>query len=437
MCIRDRATGEIKAIANLGRVDSLRYVEKYNYIVGSEGLTEPGSTLKLASMMALFEGTSVKPTDSVETGNGKYKFYESTMTDVKYGGYGTITVQEAFEKSSNIGISKLVNQHFGTDPQKFINYLYDYGLGTALKFQIKGAAHPYIKDRSDPTWSGTTLPWMSIGYELKVSPLNILTFYNAVANDGKMIEPMLVKKILRGNNLVKEFQPRVLSQKICSDKTLKYVQDMLEGVVERGTAKGIRDDDYKIAGKTGTAQKLVNKEYSQTYYSSFVGYFPADKPKYTCIVVIDNPKGVNQYGGEVAAPVFKEIADKIYVRDFEIHEPIPQVKADSTIFPVIRSGYFHDLDMICDRLGINTVVDKSIEDWVTTTTHTAKVEWVNNDIKKGTIPNVVGMTLRDAMYLLESNHFEVRYEGVGRVVEQSIPAGRSAERNTVITLKLE
>lgn len=430
-------TGEIKAIANLGRKDSLVYAEKYNYIVGNQGLTEPGSTLKLASMMALLEETNLRPSDTVATGDGKYRFYDRIMRDVKPEGYGTITLQEAFEKSSNIAVSRLINEYFGADPQRFIQYLYDFGLGAPLQFQIKGSATPYIKDKTDPSWSGTTLPWMSIGYEMKTSPLHLLMFYNAVANDGKMIEPIIVRKVARGNNAVKTYTPRVISQKICSDKTLETVQSMLTGVVDNGTARNIKSKNYSIAGKTGTAQKLVGGAYSKTYYSSFAGYFPADAPRYSCIVIIDNPKGVLQYGGDVAAPVFKEIVDRIYVRDHAIHQPIPRVAPDSTTFPVIRSGNFHDLQMICERIGVQTVASDSIDEWVTTKTHTTAVEWVDNQIQKGFIPNVVGMTLRDALYVLEANNYRVRYEGIGRVAEQSEFPGRKAEEGTIVTLKLE
>ena len=429
-------TGEIKAISNLSRTSSDRYAERYNYAVGSQGLTEPGSTFKLASMITLLEDTDISLEDSIETGDGKYKYYDRIMPDHKPGGFGKITIKDAFAKSSNIAISKLVYAHFGKNPQRFLNYLKDMGLGKPIGFQMVGEGHPYIKDTTDETWSGVSLPWMSIGHELTMTPLQTLTFYNAIANDGKMIRPIIVKTTMNAGEPIKTFESTTLNKKICSDKTIEKVKILLREVVVNGTASNIKHSHYPIAGKTGTSQKLINGRYTRKYYTSFVGYFPAENPKYSCIVVIDNPKGYRQYGSDVAAPVFKEIADKIYASNIQMHPAMPEkFYVDETIFPVIRSGNLEDLVMICNQLGVSNH-KKSGNEWVKTKTGSNYVNWVSNDPKTGLVPDVVGMTLKDALYILENQGLKVNYKGAGRVVQQSAPPGRKAVKGSKIFLEL-
>ena len=431
-------TGEIKAIANLKRNKKKgTYSEAYNYAVGAQGLTEPGSTFKLASMMALLEDTSLDLEDKVETGSGTYKFHDKIMRDHKPGGYGTLTVQEVFEKSSNIGVSKLVNNHFGHKPERFYNYIRNMGLKEPLHFQLKGEGIPYIKHPNDKTWSGVSLPWMSIGYELQLTPLHTLAFFNAVANGGKMIRPVLVKNVMQANEVLQTFGTKVINPKICSDKTLKKLRTMLEGVVIRGTARNIYDEKVRIAGKTGTAQKVKNGKYTRTYYTSFAGYFPAEKPKYSCIVVIDSPKGYQQYGGDAAAPVFKDIADKIYVSDLELHDQLEgNPRSQDGVFPVIRAGLKPDLQEICDRLGI-AHKDSDTDEWVRTSTKGNAVIWQDAKIKPNIVPDVRGMTLRDALYLLENMSLRVTFQGKGRVVTQSLPPKMrfNKEKQIFLTLK--
>lgn len=431
-------TGEIKAISNLTRYEKSDYVdyrEIYNYAV--QGATEPGSTFKLASFIALLEDSHVLLSDSVDTGNGKYKYHDRTMPDDKRGGYGKLTVRQVFEKSSNIGTSKLIYEHFGPNPQKYVDYLNNFGLNSLLDFQLVGEGLPYIKNPDDKSWSGTTLPWMSIGHELLQTPLQTLTFYNAVANDGKMIQPILVKRISKAGEAVKAFHSVVLNKKICSESTLNKVRELLEGVVERGTAKNIRGSHYKIAGKTGTAKKVKEGGgYKREYYTSFCGYFPAKNPKYSCIVVIDNPKGYRQYGSDVAAPVFKEIADKIYALDIKMHEPLPgEFEMEKGIFPVIQAGRHEDLKMICNELGIANH-SYTEEEWVRAQRSTNYVKWRANEISPQLVPNVTGMTLRDALYILENNGLKVRHKGIGRVKSQSYQPGAKAVKGSTITLKL-
>ncbi|MFT4834901.1 MAG: cell division protein FtsI (penicillin-binding protein 3) [Marinoscillum sp.] len=430
-------TGEIKAISNLSRNSNGDYYERYNYAVGSQGAREPGSTFKLASMIALFEDSDIKLTDSVDTGNGAMKFFNETMRDHKPGGYGKLTVQEVFEKSSNIGTAKLITEHFGSKPSKYTDYIKNIGLDKPLGFQMVGEGTPYIKDPTDSTWSGISLPWISHGYELKMTPLQTLALYNAVANNGKMIQPLIVKSVKKANRNIEKYEAEVLNPKICSKSTLRDVKIMLEGVVERGTAQNIKNDRYKIAGKTGTAKKVQNGKYTNAYYTSFAGYFPADAPKYSCIVVIDEPKGYQIYGSDVAAPVFKEIADKIYALETNLHKELEDNRIQySGVFPVIRSGKQSELQMITNELGISNHSD-SESAWVKTDVVNHSVFWEDNTPKADRVPDVRGMTLRDAIYLLENAGLKVALAGRGRVSSQSISPGTKYSKGATIKLELE
>lgn len=429
-------TGEIKAISNLSRNSKGQYYERYNYAVGSQGAREPGSTFKLASMIALLEDSNIALTDTVDTGNGVIKFFGETMRDHKPGGFGALTVKEVFEYSSNIGTAKLITQHFGDNPSRFTDYLKNIGLDKPLGFQMVGEGLPYIKDPSDSTWSGVSLPWISHGYELKMTPLQTLTLYNAVANNGKMIQPLIVKAVKKANKKIEKYTGKVINPKICSDQTLKEVRLMLEGVVERGTASNIRGTRYKIAGKTGTAKKVENGRYTNAYYTSFAGFFPAENPKYSCIVVIDDPKGFQIYGSDVAAPVFKEIADNIYSLEVDMHQELPDNRDQfAGVFPVIRSGKQDELKMISNTLGISNHSDTDAV-WVTTDVVNHSVFWKSNETKGDRMPDVRGMTLRDAIYVLENMGLEVKVSGRGRVEQQSLMPGTKILRGTNIKLEL-
>ncbi|WPP53179.1 penicillin-binding protein [Catalinimonas niigatensis] len=427
-------TGEIKAISNLTRYSNGNYGESYNYAVG--GLTEPGSTFKLASVIALMEEAKLSLNDSMDAEEGRFEFYDRVMTDHKYGGYGMISFKDAFAQSSNIAISRWVNHHFGLKPERFIEYLQSMGLAEQVGFQIRGEGVPYIKKPGDKSWSGVSLPWMSIGYELKLTPIQMLTFYNAIANDGRMIQPIIVKSVKQADKEVERYRGRVLKEQVCSRETLEKVKVMLENVVEEGTASNIKNDFYKIAGKTGTAQKLKDGRYTRKYYTSFVGYFPADAPKYSCIVVIDNPKGFEQYATGVAAPVFKNIADKIYATDLEIHEPLPQQFArEEGIFPVIQAGRYDDLQTVMNTLKIEHEPTDAAE-WVRAQRIGNKVGWKESTASFEYIPDVRGMTMRDAIFLLENRGLRVSYQGSGRVLKQSQIPGDKVIKGSKISLQL-
>ncbi|KAA9339107.1 PASTA domain-containing protein [Hymenobacter busanensis] len=431
-------TGEIKAVANLGKVADGEYREDYNYAIADQGRTEPGSTFKLASMMALFEDNpELDLTDTVNTGrSGSMKIAGAVKTDSHP--YGRITVQQVFEKSSNIGVAKLVNDHFNAEPSKYTDYLKKFGLHQPLGFQMTGEAKPYVKDPQDRSWSRTSLSTMSIGYELKLAPLQTLAFYNAVANGGVKVQPMIVKEIKQADQVLERFETKVLNPKICSDATLAKVRAMMEGVVEHGTARGIRTPDYSIAGKTGTAWKFKNGRYTKTYSTSFCGYFPADKPKYSCIVVVDSPRSGRIYGADVAAPVFREVADKAMARDQASQRPLlaraPKRKA---LVPAAHAGLQDELLLVCSRLGVsNHPASVGSEDWVRADTQGQSVKWQPVADRRGRMPNVAGLTRRDALFLLENRGLRVRTIGTGRVSRQSVPTGMPLQRGAVVMLEL-
>lgn len=433
-------TGHIKAMSNLQKnKNGQGYSESYNYAVGDIGNTEPGSTFKLLSMLALLEENKVGLNELIETGNGAHRFYNQTMYDAKWGGYGTITIKEAFEKSSNVAISKLVDMHFGSSPSKFMAYIDKVGLSEPFGLQLAGEGKPFFKKPGSKTWYGTSLPWISIGYESKLNPIHTLALYNAVANDGKMVKPLFVKAIGRGNQVEKTFATEVVRERIASEKTIQQLQRLLEGVVLQGTAKNILNENYSIAGKTGTAQKLIDGKYTETYYTSFAGYFPADRPKYSMIVVIDSPKGFAAYGGDVSAPVFKEIADRIFALDMELNprnqSKILQAQSQDPALPVIHAGKGEELQGIFEKLALN-VKSPSSEDWVKPVSRTTKVNLAINNTEVPVVPDVSGMPLRDALYILENKGLKVSYRGSGNVLEQSLEPGTKLSSDLTINLIL-
>ncbi|MCD4834342.1 MAG: PASTA domain-containing protein [Bacteroidales bacterium] len=436
------STGEIKAIVNLERNSKGQYKELYNYAIGES--RAPGSTFKLASIIALLEDGYVDLDDTVNTGNGEILYYDKKITDTKKGGHGICTVQEVFEVSSNVGISKLVTDYYIGKEEKFINRLYSMNLNNRLGIAIKGEGEPEIKYPGDKFWSGVTLPQMSIGYEVRLTPLQMLTFYNAIANDGKMVQPKFVKGLMYHGDLVKIFDTKVLKQSICSRSTLRKVKIMLEGVVERGTAKNIRNTNYKIAGKTGTAQ-IANKESGYidksriSYQASFAGYFPADNPKYSCIVVVNAPSRNVYYGNIVAGPVFREIADKVYATNFEMYDGLNLATDETTSevkIPYTKNSYKDELKYALTDLGINVNDKDVVSDWVITTKLDSCVKLGNRTITENLMPNVKGMGVKDAVFILENIGMSVELQGRGTILKQSITPGGRVSRGDLVVLEM-
>ena len=439
------ATGAVKAIANLKRTTSGSYYEGYNYAIGES--TEPGSTFKLPALIAALEDGYVDMGDIIDCGDGSKQYYDRTMSDSNHddGGWGKITVQRILEVSSNIGMAEIITKSYSENPQQFIDHLAKMNLRDKLGIEIEGEGKPYIKNTSEDTWSGISLAWMAHGYELQVTPLQILAFYNAVANGGRMVKPKFVEKITKGRKVVKEIQTEVLNPRICSKETIEKVQSALEGVVSNGTASNLRNADYKIAGKTGTAQIANNRGGVNAYkdkskvshQASFVGYFPADNPQYSCIVVINAPSRNVYYGNLVAGPIFKEVADKVYANSLEMHEELEQQKffANSAI-PYSKHGYKDNIEQVFSALDIPVKSSAGDENWVVTSTQSKGVQLAPRAIRENLVPNVVGMGLRDAIYLLENQGLRVKISGAGVVKSQSLTAGERIQQGQQIQIEL-
>lgn len=394
--VMETKTGKVKAVANLGRTSKGTYYEKLNYAVGEAH--EPGSTFKLMAMIAALEDKVVDVNTPISTGNGILTFFgKYKVRDSKKGGYGTLTAAKAFEVSSNTGLVKIIYDNYKKNPQKFVDRLYNMGLNKRLGLSIRGEAIPKIPYPTDAGWDGLDLPWMAYGYGVAITPLQTLTFYNAVANNGVMLKPRFIDKISTiGNAPQQIFGKEILNPSICSQTTADKVRKMMFNVVDKkwGTGHSIKDDVFTMAGKTGTCQVDYTKDEVQ-YISSFVGYFPAEAPKYSCIVVIHRPdKSLGYYGSTVAAPVFKKIAKKIY-----------------TATPITTELNFNQINALEPKI--------------------ASVELTHNQI-----PNLKGLTVREALFILESMGLEVQIKGSGKVKKQSLNAGTRVKENQKITIEL-
>ncbi len=426
-------TGYIKAIANLKRHKDGSYGEDLNFAISESA--EPGSTFKLASLIAVLEEGKFDTNELVNTGISSYA--NRKMEDSHEEGYGRISLSKAFEVSSNVGISEITTRTFSKNPQKFVDYLYDMNLNKSLGIDLKGEGRPYVKNTKDKTWSKTSLPWMSIGYELMITPLQTLTFYNSIANNGVMVKPLFVKEIMQTGKLIEKRGAVVLNKSVCSEKTLLKVQAILQGVVEHGTAKHLLNTVYKIAGKTGTAKiDYHNNKESNIYRASFVGYFPADNPKYTCIVIVNNPTKGIYYGGAIAAPVFKEIADKVYATELDIHQQ-RKIEYKKIAIPFVEAGNKQEIYTIYSNLNLPFFSDNTDADYLVSIRKDSLNKYKSIEYKLGVVPDFKGMGLKDAVYLAEKLGMKVNVSGKGKVSKQSIPKGSKCSKNQLITLFLE
>jgi cell division protein FtsI (penicillin-binding protein 3) len=434
-------TGAIKAMVNLSRVDSGSYAETFNYAIG-EG-TEPGSTFKLASIMAAIEDGYTDLDEIVDTEGGRKTYAGGyVMKDSHDGGYGKITVKQVFERSSNVGTSNIIMKYYKKQPQKFIDRLYSFGIQKPLGIALPGEATPYIKDTKSKLWSGLSLPLMSIGYEEKLTPLQTLNFYNTVANNGKMMRPQFVREIRAKGQLIKSFSPEVINPAICSQSTIDKAREMMEGVVKNGTATFLRTAPYQIAAKTGTAQIAIgNKGYTQdgkkTYMASLCGYFPAKDPLYSIIIVVSAPSKAAYYGNEVAGPVFREIADKVYSNSKEIHNPLKLDTASAIVHvPFVKSGKKSDVQVIAKVLSLKTAITDENANYVWTQINKETFQLKGLATKESEVPQLVGMGLRDALTILESQKITVKVIGRGVIKKQSLAAGTRVMKGAKITIEL-
>lgn len=440
--VMEVATGEVKAITNMGRIREGAYAETKNHAVADE--IEPGSTFKVASMMVALEDGVCQPGDTVDVGNGIYMYKGARMTDhnKNKGGYGRISAEQAIWYSSNIGVAKIILKGYEKNPTKYVEGLYRLGLNIPLNLEIPGAGRAKIRMPNDTAlyWSKTTLPWMSFGYETQIPPIYTLTFFNAIANGGKMVRPMFTKEIMHNGKTVQSFSTEVLRSPICSENTLSIIKEMLSGVVEKGTGKAVHSDIIRIAGKTGTAQIASGGVYRTSGHQvSFCGYFPADEPKYSCIVVIRRPRIGYPSGGTMSGGVVKAIAEKVYAShmSFEVNE----MDRDSlaVMLPAAKNGNLAALELVLNKLDINANTDSLETKWVAARREEGSEALRLRDItiREGLVPNVIGMGAKDAVYLLESAGMRVSLDGMGRVSSQSVGAGTRIAKGKTIRLTLK
>jgi len=399
--VMEVATGEIRAISNLGRTSSGSYYEKLNYAVGESH--EPGSTFKLMALMAALEDKVVDTSTVVDTKSGRKIFYGRAINDSKHGGYGKISVARAMEVSSNIAFASIIDDNYSAKPEKFVNRLKSWSLSEPIGISILGEGKPVIPEPGHSLWSRNALPSMAYGYNLRLTPLQTLTFYNAVANDGVMVKPTFIKEVRELNKTIETFDKIIVNNKIASDKTIREVQEILKNVVVRGTGRSLYSPYFSMAGKTGTAKTeywMDDWDKNPRYVSSFAGYFPAENPKYSCIVIIHKPsikKGY--YGADVSGPVFKRIAQKIFT-DTPLIDEIETLQVN------------------------NRAVDKEFENYYKTA-----------QTYKTIMPNVFGLPLMDAIALLENMGLKVQTQGMGVVKKQSLLQGIKVNKNQRIIIE--
>lgn len=444
-------TGQIKAIANLDKVKS-GYWEAYNRAVGTA--VEPGSTFKAASMLALLEDGYINLNDTVFINHGEWEYFDERMVDSSPESFlsDSISIRRAFEISSNVGISKMVTKYYGVrnaankeeGAERFIKRLKQFNLHIPTGIEIQGEDNPYIKEAYDTedNWSGTTLPWMSIGYELELTPLQLLTFYNAIANNGTMMKPYLVTEVQRFGEVKETYKPTVIKKQIAKKSSIAALQQLLRGVVEEGTARKLKTDEYTFAGKTGTAQINYKRLSGETrvggYQASFVGYFPAENPVYSCIVVINNPREHGNYGSEVAGPVFRRIADECFGAEIQLHEPLPYASASKMQGPLLPKddvGYQKDLNELVDYFGWPHYGNPETE-LAELKMRQDSLVLQPKTLSEDVVPAVTGLGLKDALYVLENRGLHVRIDGFGKVVRQSLLPGTKI-RGQEITLYLQ
>ena len=453
--VMEVATGDVKAIVNMERCQDGEYRELKNHAVSD--LLEPGSVFKVASIMTAIDDGVVDTAYQVNTGGGTWPMYGREMRDHNWrrGGYGVLSVSRSLEVSSNIGVSRVIDQFYHNNPERFVRGIYRLGLGLDFQIPLIGSSPAKIRmPKKAPNgqwvnWSNTALPWMSIGYETQVPPISMLAFYNAIANGGKLMRPRFVKKVVKGGVTIMDFPPEPMKgyEQICKPRTVKLIQDVLRKVVSQGLAKKAGSNLFQVAGKTGTAQMSKGaagyKSGSVDYLLSFAGYFPAEAPRYSCIVCIQKT-GIPASGGLMCGPVFRNIAEGIMAKDIKLDARDAR-DSSSILYPEVKAGNVLAADYVLSHLGVKTFVDWKAGDANT------KAIWGQAAIEGGKavslkrtrqfvrsqMPNVHGMGARDAVYLVESRGVKVRLVGRGKVVKQSIEPGTPLKMGMTCELVLE
>lgn len=443
-------TGKIKAIANLTKKDSLIYEENLNYAIGYP--SEPGSTFKLASVLTLFEAYNVAVNEKINVGNGECSYYNKTMKDAHAPHTDIITLEEAFKTSSNVGISKIVTKYFSKNPEKFIAEIEKLHLHLPYGIDIPGEGQPMVKHPKDKDWYGTTLPWMSIGYESLLTPLDILMLYNTVANNGTIVKPAFIDHFEYNGKVLKKFQPEIIAQNVLKPATIQKARYLMEQVVESGTAKSLSISHFKVAGKTGTAQiarkgKYYTSNNDKLYLASFVGYFPADNPLYSCIVTINSPSKGVYYGGAVAGPVFKEIAEKVYATNLQNMEPLNNKSNHLVNLPFISGNYFGNINYVSQALHIpapklQTSSDGDIVSFINADSINYHIATdyqgiVLKHFDKNIMPDLTGLSIKEILPILENKGLKVLIKGTGWIAKQSIPPKSKIQKGQRLLLTLQ
>ncbi|MBN8788188.1 MAG: transpeptidase family protein [Terrimonas sp.] len=435
--VMEVATGKIKAIANLGLMPDGSYFEKDNYALKT---SEPGSTIKLVTLMSVLEDKYVTLNDMIDIDGGVWMLNGRRIQDAEKSPKSHLTIKESFEHSSNVAMAKLAYTYYSKSPAKFVQHYENLHLTSRTGVDLKEEFRPMVKNPKRKDWHMQTLPSMGFGYEVMLSPLQILMIYNAVANNGKLMKPYLVNKVEKDGNVLTAFEPQVLNEKICAEQTLHQLQECLAAVCIDGTAKRVfKTAVYHAAGKTGTA-KVNDGNFKYTdgvYQSSFAGYFPVEKPKYSCIVVIKNkPRSAQYLGGSVAAPVFREIADKLYAGDIE-DMPVYIAKTATDSIKYKWSGYSSDTKNILKEMNIPFIDSAAKEEWgyVYNDNNTPGIKALA--VNENQVPDVKGMGLKDALFLLENMNLKVQVKGKGKIINQSLAAGQTIGKGQTIMLELD
>ncbi len=425
-------TGKIKAIANLGLTKDSSYTENFNYAVGEA--TEPGSTFKLATAASVMEDGLANSNTLIDVGNGEAKFYSLTIKDHEAPETPKLTLKRSIEVSSNVAMAKLAFQSYSSAPEKFYKHLESFGFTKPINIELPGAGNPILADPKK--WSGVSVAYIAHGYEIQLTPLHILQFYNAIANNGVMVKPYIVDKVKEYNKTVDSTRTTVVNEKICSEQTDKELRAILEGVVENGTAMNLKTDYLHVAGKTGTAVIAQgNQGYKKRIYqASFCGYFPAENPQYSMIVVINSPGTNGYYGNVVAGSIFKEVADKVYSLSLDMHQAVNHNLTAENNIPSIQKANAGDLSSIYKFFGVK--VNGAVSGWATANVNDKGVSLSENEIANGVVPDVTGMTMKDAIYMLESMGMKVNISGMGSVRQQSIEPGTKIIKGNTITIQL-
>ncbi len=427
------ATGEIHAMSNLTRYPSGRIADDLNYAIGRN--MEPGSTFKLATLIALLDDAGMSLDDKIDTEGGRAVVGRAMVVDDHK--EGVLSLKKVFELSSNIGFSKSVHGHYAADPARFVDFVCNMGLDKPLHVQIPGSLAPVIRHPGDRYWTrGMTLEKMAYGYTFEITPMRTLCLYNAVANGGRMISPVLVTELRRYGQTVRTFATQTVNERICTPKTLGYIRESLEGVVDEGTAKALGNKYYKVAAKTGTAQVASgNRGYvDHRYIATMVGYFPADNPKYSCIVAIQTT-AANYYGASLSGPVFKAVADRVFASHVDWHPGISEGRQAVKEPVEIKGGRTDDMERVASKLGLPLRGGRQAGEWARSETDSARAELTPVEVIPGRVPQVTGMGLKEALYLMEKAGLRVAVSGKGKVASQSVPAGGKAVRGQVVVLR--